>query len=334
MSSSNPLVSIVVPVLNGERSVERALNSALAQTYDPIEIIVVDDGSTDRTIAIVEAMASRDRRIRLFRRPHSGVSASRNFGAGQARGTLLAPLDADDLWHPDKLSAQVAAMLASPGIGVVYSWAVEIDENDFIILPIRNGRTASGDVLHEVAAKAGIIDSGGNSLIRRSCFEAVGGYDAGLRYAEDWKLYLALAEICEFAVVPLHHVGYRRTTRSASRNVAAMAEGMELVSRWIVARHPDMPAKVIREMAYSRNCYLAHLAMTTNQLRSALRHQMMAYAALPVEIFSSASLIFVARLIARLLGLRRSTFAVPTTTPASFIDFQSEPEPPIVTRKD
>src|ERR1700758_2381895 len=125
MSPANPLVSIIIPVRNGQRFVGRTLASALAQSYHPIEIIVVDDGSTDQTVPAVEAIAARDSRIRLFQRSHSGVTASRNFGASQASGSLLAPLDADDLWHRDKLSCQVAALQRSEKIGVVYSWAVE-----------------------------------------------------------------------------------------------------------------------------------------------------------------------------------------------------------------
>ena len=110
MLPEEPLVSVVIPVRNGERLIGRTLASALAQTYRNIEVIVVDDGSTDRTPALVETAAARDRRVRLLRRPHSGVTATRNFGISRANGSLIAPLDADDLWHQEKIARQVAAM--------------------------------------------------------------------------------------------------------------------------------------------------------------------------------------------------------------------------------
>jgi glycosyltransferase involved in cell wall biosynthesis len=318
--SDDPLVSILVPVRNGERLVGRTLASAQAQSYGALEIIVVDDGSTDGTAAVIEALAARDPRIRLFRRANAGVSASRNFAASHARGSMLAPLDADDLWHRDKLTRQVAAMQSSPKVGVVYSWSLEIDEDDSVIFPVRDGRTAAGNVLFEVVAKAGIIDSGGNSLIRRSCFEAVGGYDESLRYGEDWKLYLSLAEICEYAVVAERHVGYRRTTSGASRNLEAMAAGLEQVSRWIVERRPELPTDVIGEMIYNRCCYVTHLAFTTNNLAAALRYQARGFAARPAELLSSAPWIFSARLLARFFRVRRSD--LPTRQRRiSFYDF-------------
>jgi glycosyltransferase involved in cell wall biosynthesis len=120
MTVKDPLVSVIIPVHNGERFIRRTLVSALAQTYDPIEVVVVDDGSTDQTATIVETAAVHDNRIRLFRTQKSGVSAARNLGISQARGKLIAPLDADDLWHPEKIARQVGLMQSSsPKVGLV-----------------------------------------------------------------------------------------------------------------------------------------------------------------------------------------------------------------------
>jgi glycosyltransferase involved in cell wall biosynthesis len=307
-------------VRNGERFISRALRSGLAQNYNLIEIIVIDDGSTDATASVVEAIAATDRRIQLFQRPHAGVSASRNFAVSQCRGEFIAPLDADDIWHPEKLFWQVAAMLSSPKIGVVYSWAVEIDEDDCIIPPVRPGNTAQGDVLLELVSRAGLIDSGGNSLIRRSCFEAIGGYDASLTHAEDWKLYLSLAQICEFKVVPLYHVGYRRSMTGASRNVARMARGMEAVSNWIIGKLPDVPQEAFSQMIYHRNCYLAHLALTHNQLKEAARYQLEGLKATPQALFSPDILRFGIRLLARTMGVTRRRWD-PQSKLVAFKDF-------------
>ena len=102
--------------------------SVCAQTYRDIEVIVVDDGSRDETPVIVEEIADRDPRVRLLRRNNAGVGAARNMGIRQAQGVYIAPLDADDIWHPRKLEAQVACMEAhGPETGLVYCWTNMID---------------------------------------------------------------------------------------------------------------------------------------------------------------------------------------------------------------
>jgi glycosyltransferase involved in cell wall biosynthesis len=317
-----PLVSVIVPVYNGERWIGRTLASAAAQTYDNIEIIVVDDESIDQTAIIADAAASQDPRISVFRRPHSGVSATRNFGISRARGSLIATLDADDLWHPEKLARQVAVMQkSSPKVGLVYCWTVEIDEDDFIIPPVRKGSSAQGNVLIELITKGGIVESGSNPLIRRSCLDAVGGYDPSQHTAEDWKLCLTLAEFCEFALVPAHLVGYRRSRESKSRN-ENMEKALALLSASIIEKWPDMPPAIRSEMIYNQKTYLAHLALTNGQVGRATRHQFRAYRARPRELFTHASLVFAARILARRTGIRRGAGSTAQRR-LSFKEFQA-----------
>ena len=316
MLPENWLVTVIIPVFNGERWISSTLASAAAQTHSMLEILVIDDGSTDGTAAIVEAAASRDDRIRLIRKQNGGVSAARNKGIAEARGELIAPLDADDLWHREKIARQVAAM-RSPEVGLVYCWAVEIDENDRIIPPVYAGATATGKVLEEVVANAGIIVSGANPLIRRSCLMAVGGYDPNAQPCEDWKIQLSLAEICDFALVPAHLVGYRRTSGSASKNVARMARSMENVSRWIMDRRPDLPPFIWRQMVCHRNRYLAHLALTNDQFACAVRYKAASLRAWPLSILSRDTVIFWLRWISRMAGLTQLRKS-PTTHAVDF----------------
>jgi glycosyltransferase involved in cell wall biosynthesis len=318
----NPLVSVVIPVRNGERLIGRTLKSVVAQTYREIEIIVVDDGSTDQTGEVVEASAPKCRPLRLFRRPHSGLPATRNFGINKSNGEFIAPLDSDDLWHPEKIARQVEAIKASPKIGLVYCWTVDIDENDFVIPPVREKNVVEGNALAEVVAKAGVVECASTPLIRRSCLDAIGGYDSDQRLgAEDWKLYLALAEICDFAVVRAHLVGYRRSHGSMSRNVAAMAQAMESVSGWIMDRWHDMPSDVRQQMIYHINGYLAHQALTNNQFAEALRYQVKGYVARPAALLEPSSLTFAARVIARATGAGRA-IRLFRSKPVHFDDFR------------
>jgi glycosyltransferase involved in cell wall biosynthesis len=323
----DPLVSVITPVYNGKQWISRTIESVRAQTYPHIEIIVVDDGSTDETAAIVEAAVVRDTRIRLFRKANSGVSDSRNFGLVQARGSLIAPLDADDLWHPKKLAQQVATMQASsPKVGVIYCWSVEIDEDDFIIPPIRVGSTAEGDVIAEVVANVGIMDSGSIPLIRRSYLEAIGGYDPDPQSVEElWKLSMALSQVCEFAVVPKHLVAYRRSASSNSRKVSMMERSLEHVSGWIMNRWPDMPQDVRQHMIYNINSYLAHQALTNNDRISALRYKIKGCKTRPSALLEPAMFVFAARLIARTVGMSRNAWPI-CARPLSFNDFLAKSE--------
>lgn len=307
--SNDSLVSVIIPVRNGEKLISGTLASACTQTYSRIEIIVVDDGSTDQTSAIVEKAIRQDARIRLFRRPPSGLPATRNFAIAEARGDLIAPLDGDDLWHPQKIEKQVHAMQQSPAIGLVYCWTVDIDELDFVIPPVRRKRSVEGRVLTDVIANAGIIESGSNPLIRRSCLEAIGGYDGQMVFgAEDWKMSLALAEICEFAVVCEHLVGYRQSSTTMSKNIAAMQQAFETVAQWIEDRWPNTPNSIKRQMHYNMNAYLAHQALSKDKITTALRYQINGHWAYPPSLLTPIALATALRFSSRALGLRRSAF--------------------------
>src|SRR5579862_4587648 len=121
------LVSVVVPVWNSERFLKKTVESVLAQTYRRLELIVVDDGSTDRSPDIVKSIAAHDDRVRLFRTENRGAAAARNLGISQSRGPFVALLDNDDLWHPEKIARQVEVLRRSPPeVGLVYCWQVEI----------------------------------------------------------------------------------------------------------------------------------------------------------------------------------------------------------------
>ena len=268
------------------------------------KILVIDDESTDDTVAVVEDMAKSDSRIRLIRRPHAGPSASRNFGVSVARGDLISPLDSDDLWHPEKIAKQVRAMQASDDIGLVYCWTVDIDETDLIIPPIRAKHTVEGDVLADVSATAGLIESSSTPMFRKKYFEMVGGYDETLVHAEDWKLQLALAKVCRFAVVPEHLVGYRQRSGSLSKNVDRHEAGMAVVSRWILGEWPDMPAPVRRAMTFNLKSYLAHQALANGDIARSVRLKSQAFLAMPSQMASVDGCRFAARLLVRMLGIR------------------------------
>ena len=181
------------------------------------------------------------------------------------------------------------------------------------------------NVVWEMVANGNFIDCASSPLIRRSFFEEVGGYDPNLHMmnaqgCEDWKLYLSLAEICQFTVVPAYLVGYRRSTQSMSANIATMERSMECVSRWLFERRPDLVRSVEQQMLYFRYSYLAHVAITNDKFVGALSYMLKAYRVRPMALFTQGP-VFAARIGARMLGIRRSTLPLIWGKPIHFAEF-------------
>jgi glycosyltransferase involved in cell wall biosynthesis len=269
-----PLVSVIIPAYNAERFIARTLDSASAQTCRALEIIVVDDGSTDRTAELVLAKAASDPRIRLLRQQNAGVAAARNTGVRNSRGRFIAPLDADDLWHRAKIERQLKRFEDRPEAGLVYCWSVGIDEDDLLLWRPPAPARFEGDVFAAMLFQD-FIGNASVPLIRRECLEAVRGFDEGLRAAaaegcEDRKLYLSLAERHDFALVPLFLVGYRQHPHSMSRDHDRMLRSYNLVMSEARRKRPDLPRRVLR-WGRARDClYLASRAASSGRHCEAL----------------------------------------------------------------
>jgi glycosyltransferase involved in cell wall biosynthesis len=305
VDNSEHLVSVIVPALNCARFIGRTLQSIASQSHRLIEIIVVDDGSVDDTPDIVSSYARSDPRIRLFSRDHGGAPAARNFAASQARGAFLAPCDSDDLWHPEKIALQLTALCSTPANrGVAYCWSVGIDEDDGVIIHDWAHGTNEGNVLNAMIVNS-LPGSGSAPLIRRSCFDAAGGYPEDVPNADEWQLYIALAGVCEFALVRGHLVGYRFRRGQISSDVLGMADSLARTTRWVVARWPDTPSSVLRRRDYVVGCYLAFLAARQRRFLSALRYRAAAWAAQPAELLRVSTLDFFLMMAGQLLGIER-----------------------------
>jgi hypothetical protein len=241
-----PLVSVIIPVYNGELLIGQTIDSALRQTYQNMEIIVVDDASTDRTPELVEAYTARDSRVRLIRQPHSGVARARNRALAEARGEFIAPLDADDLWEPNKIAMQVARMLQAADAGMVYSWWVWIDTKG-AVLDRSPGWLIEGEATLPTLLQVNYTGNASVPLYRRRCMEEVGGYDEdlvkkGAQGCEDWDLALKVAARYPVAVVPAILTGYRRAQGRMSMNHEAMLRSQTLVAEGVRGRVPLSPS--------------------------------------------------------------------------------------------
>lgn len=212
------IVSVIIPAHNAEKTILATLKSLQRQTFCDFELIVIDDGSTDRTVELVNTL--QDSRLKVFSYQNGGVSAARNRGIRQASGDFISFIDADDLWVPDKLQLQLEALQKNPEAGVAYSWTTFIDEKGTVLYtqePIFH----EGNVYPQLLVENFILN-GSNVLIRRQFVEAVGNFYTPLKYAEDWDFYVRLAALCTFVVVPKHQIIYLRSSQSATSKVEMM----------------------------------------------------------------------------------------------------------------
>lgn len=215
--SNNPLISVVVPMYNAEQTIGQTVASALSQTYPAVEVIVVDDGSSDASLEVARRFEGE--RVRVYSYANGGPAACRNRGIGHAVGSLVAFLDADDHWSADKLAAQKAAMDGEAGFAAAYSWTTYVDEGGHVLHGGLRAR-ASGNVYRQMLL-TNLLESGSNLLVRRSALTECGLFDESplLRGAEDHDLNIRLARLFDFACVPRHHVFYRQTSGSVSGNL-------------------------------------------------------------------------------------------------------------------
>ena len=271
MKVNFPLVSVVIPAYNAEAFIGKTLKSVLSQTYQNIEVLVVDDGSLDTTAEIIKSFAEKDSRVILLRQPNSGVAAARNFAIEKSKGEYIAPIDADDIWYSQKLEKQVQCMLeADPTVGLVYAWSAFIDAEDNIIgdytsFHYLNIRSIEGYV-YPAMIQMNLIGNGSVPLIRRSCFDKIGLYNCKLREqnaqgCEDWDIYLRIAEAYQFRVVPEFLIGYRQLKGSMSRCYGAMAKSYDLVMANSKRRRPDIPTYIYNWSASDFYTYILTISL-------------------------------------------------------------------------
>jgi GT2 family glycosyltransferase len=217
-----PEVSVVIPAYNAAQTIRETLESAMGQTLRDLELIVVDDGSTDATAAVVRSVP--DPRLRLLCFDNAGVATARNRGVAAAQGRFVAFLDADDRWTERKLEEQHRALLETPDASVAYGWTDFVDENGKFLHPGCH-QSPCGDVRAALLMK-NFVETGSNILVRREALEAAGGFDPAAAPADDFAMLLRLAlQGSRFVAVPRVHVLYRLRGGSLSHAVASMERG-------------------------------------------------------------------------------------------------------------
>ena len=244
-----PLISVVIPAYNAEKTIKNTVDSVLHQTFSDFELIVINDGSQDSTLAIVSSIP--DPRIRVFSYSNSGPQKSRNRGISQSTGEYVSFIDADDLWTPDKLEAQLKALQENSKAGVAYSWTDYIDAESGQVLPQGPHANFAGNVFATLLL-ADFIGSGSNPLILKQALVEVGGFDESLVAGQDWDMWLRLAHRYHFAVVPSVQVLYRVSANSWSSNLERREAGFRRVIEKAIAQAPDSLKLIKKDIISNR----------------------------------------------------------------------------------
>lgn len=309
-ATSKPLVSIIVPTFNRALLLRAALASLLCQSWTNLEVVVVDDGSTDNTAAVIAEAAEKDKRVRYFRQKNGGVSSARNTGLLKARGDLIAFLDSDDLWYAWKLEAQVAVLAALKDVGMVwtdmnaigpegslrhrnylrvmYSAYERLPETKLFANTTTLAELAS-DMLHgDALVYSGNIYSQmvfGNLVhtstvvLRRERAEEVGSFDESLKFGgEDYKFHLATCRLGQVAFLDAPSIDYRVGTGDQitnSKNQVHFARAFLSTFQNEIREHRghiELSEQALTEIAADAYSWLAHALVESGARREAAHY--------------------------------------------------------------
>lgn len=226
-----PEVSVIIPAYNCEKFIKETIGSALSQTYQNFELIIIDDGSRDNTKKIVENF--NDSRIVYIYQGNSGVSVARNNGILKAKGKYIALLDHDDLWLPEKLEKQILLFDFNNKVGIVYSDSYLINSKGKIIGSIfQYSRPYRGNVLPQLFLDNFIPCL--TTVIRRDVFEKIGFFNPKFSICEEYDLFLRIAEKYEMDFIKLPLSKYRVHDTNFSKNlILAYEEHIEIANMFL-----------------------------------------------------------------------------------------------------
>jgi len=240
-NTSAPRVSIVLPVHNGARYLALAVDSMLAQTFDDFELLLLDDGSSDNSLAIAKSYAARDPRVQVHALAHRGLSATLNDGLVLARAPLIARMDSDDIAWPERLALQVAFLDANPHVAVVGSNVRYMDEFG-TVRPVAPLPCAPSDLKSKMIFGCVLVHP--TVVMRTREVLAVGGYRPPFALAEDYDLWLRMEEHGALANLPDILLDFRRHSANVSHRfrvqqaIDALAARASALGRRATGRDP------------------------------------------------------------------------------------------------
>jgi glycosyltransferase involved in cell wall biosynthesis len=265
-----PKVSVVVPAYNVSKYIQKALISLELQTFKDFEVLVVDDGSTDDTVAVVQQFCQRDSRFQLLQKSNGGLSSARNYGIRQARGEYIAMLDADDVYHADKLANHVTRLDKEADVGVVYSASRTIRDDGRLTFMTLSGKPINSHPMLALLCK-NFVGHGSNGVFRRCLVDEVGEFDEALRSWEDVDFWLRIAATQKWHFYRERRVlcYYRVRPSGLSFNLVQMRISGEQVITAACQRSPELIKPHLPTIYAYTYRYLARLCLQGGDMKTA-----------------------------------------------------------------
>jgi glycosyltransferase involved in cell wall biosynthesis len=285
-----PVVTVLLAVYNGDRYLRPAVDSILAQTFTNFELLVIDDGSTDRTLQILRTYEQADRRVRIVTRPNRGLTNTLNEGLGLARGKYLARMDADDLCLPERFAKQVAFLDAHPDCVLLGSRVLVIDSEG---MPIREMASETGhDEIDAAHLGRGWPVVHPAVMMRLDALKKIGGYRDEFNTLEDLDLFLRLAEVGKLANLPDVLLHYRQhfasVTHSREAKQIEIRQAIYDQTRTRRGLPPDVPpdARTTPRRRFEQHRLWAWTALKNGYVPTARKHALRTVRLAPFSIES------------------------------------------------
>ncbi|MBB4190726.1 glycosyltransferase involved in cell wall biosynthesis [Rhizobium aethiopicum] len=310
-------MAVVIPAYNAEEFIAATLRSVVDQTHSALEIIVVDDGSTDDTASICREFAAADPRITILSTENRGVAAARNAGIEASRSSYIAFIDADDLWHPTYVERMLSALHPLPDAwGAVYALHRFVDSEGYCTRSGSSLNARESILIRHLVFR--FVGNGSGFMVRRAVIDKIGGYDPsyadrGIGGCEDFDFELRTAEHFKIEAVPLGLVGYRLHSAAMSADRSRMARSLLAVTEQCVSRNPELPAFVVscahasaHLYAFSKFAALKDWHSAATSLRHIYRHSPLLAVAVVIKLIFSKANRATNRALAKVRPVRQS----------------------------
>jgi len=242
-------VSVIIPTYNSARFLTEAIDSVLAQSFKDFEILVIDDGSTDETKAVMQRYGSP---VRYIYQANAGVAAARNRGIELSRGKYVAFLDADDAWFADKLETQLDALAKHADCRACYS-AFTVADHHMNSIDIRRSNR-QGRAIDDLLSLGNLIGTPSTVLCERPLFEAVGGFDPEMSQCADWDMWVRIASHTEFLYIAEPLVKYRQHDGNMSRSASLLeSDSLRVLEKGFAMTGLTARQRGRRRAAFARN---------------------------------------------------------------------------------
>ena len=272
---TGPQVSVIIPAHNTKATIRDTLRSVRCQTFRDLELIIINDGSTDDLLDHLAPILAEEPRLRVVTQANAGLAGARNRGLAESTAPLVAFIDADDLWHPEFLAALTAALNDNPDAPFAYAFSLRVDADNGIIPAPKWTYQPRHDFAGLLALNS--VGCGSAALFRRTALLGAGGFDVapqarGLQGAEDWKLCLQLAHAQAPELVPRYLVGYRVSTDSMSQSdPARQLAAIHAVMADIRSKYPRTPRRHFANARTLMNGWLLTAFLRKRRYRTVAR---------------------------------------------------------------